>query len=803
MHTRIRAVLRRSTLLQRWRFAPYTIAYAVLRAVVPVRPGRVLFLSDSRADFSGNFEELRSELVRQPPTTHVEVIGVFKPSLSSRRPLRDALRLPWLMATAQTIVLDDFYPLVYPSRIRAETRLLQVWHAAGAFKRVGFSRAGLPGGPIPGSIIHRNYTDVTVSADAIRGDYAEAFGVPEERVQALGVPRTDVFFDDEKIRDAASAVRERHGLPAEAKIALYAPTFRGNGQLTATFDYDCLDWNALADRLGPEWVVLVKMHPFVRPLDEARPDARRVIDVTRDREITELLMSADVLVTDYSSTIFEYALLRRPVVFFCPDLEEYTADRDFYYPFPRYAMGPIVRSGEDLATAISSAEPGPAQAEFVERFMSACDGRSAARIVQEVILRPRAAADAARTLAAPATAPAPTRAVGAMRARLAVAAITRLSLAIAYAPMKLLPLQRKVVLISREHHHEPPDFVDIRRALERAEPELRTVVLVRMVPAGIVGKLSYALHMLRQLYHVATARVLVVDTYAIVASVLTHRPELTVIQIWHALGAFKKFGLSILDREEGRDARLAAAMRMHQGYDLVLASADACRPAYAEAFGVPPERVEVAPLPRVDRLRDPDRAAQTRARILRAHPHLRGARVAVFAPTFRMDGTVSVAPLPLVSALRDAGIHTVVKLHPLMATTLPPGVDTAEGFSTQELLYVADHLITDYSSTLFEAAVVGVPTYFLAPDLNEYLESRDFYLDLSRDLPGPVVASIPELVEAIRDRRADAADARAFADTWVEVPELPSHTPCADQIARLVTSTLPRSPSGDASGAVG
>ncbi|UUT35738.1 CDP-glycerol glycerophosphotransferase family protein [Microbacterium elymi] len=103
--------------------------------------------------------------------------------------------------------------------------------------------------------------------------------------------------------------------------------------------------------------------------------------------------------------------------------------------------------------------------------------------------------------------------------------------------------------------------------------------------------------MLAQLYHVATSRALVIDTYAMVASLLRHGPGLTVVQIWHALGAFKKFGLSILDHEEGRDRRLAQAMRMHQGYDVVLASGPECRPAFADAFGTSIDNVTVAPLP--------------------------------------------------------------------------------------------------------------------------------------------------------------------------------------------------------------
>ena len=786
----LRSLLRGNAFLQKWRFAPYILAYAILVRLRPVREGRVLFLSDSRAGFSGNFGFLEAEIRRQRPDA--EIVGVFKPRLRARRSVRDTLRLPWLLATAQTIVVDDFYPLIYPLQLRSDTRLLQVWHAAGAFKRVGWSRVGLAGGPLPGSLAHRNYTDATVSSEAIRADYAEAFAIDLERVQALGVPRTDAFFDDDLVRATAQRVRKSYGIPRGKKVALFAPTFRGNGQLTATYDVDAVPWERLAAQLGDEWVVMVKMHPFVPPLEVQRPRLTGIVDASAERELNDLLMAADVLITDYSSAIFEYSLLQRPVVFFCPDLEEYTAARDFYSPFTDYVTGPLVTDGDELADAIRTASAGPEAAAFRERFMSACDGHSSERIVREIILRRHADVDAATV--APGGTPEPTRVGGRIGLQLAVAWLARTSLALVYGPLKMLPVRRKVVMISREHTHEPQDFIDLRAAIAALDPSVSVVSLVRMVPPGIVGKARYAVHMLAQLYHVATARVLIVDTYAIVASVLHHRPSLTVIQIWHALGAFKKFGLSILGQDEGRDERLAAAMRMHQGYDVVLTSAEDCRPAYAEAFGAPLERVIVAPLPRVDRLRDPARAQQTRERIYERHPHLREGRVAVFAPTFRLDGTVTVDAAELTARLAGLGLQTVVKLHPLMHGHFDDHVDTAEGFSTQEMLHVADVFITDYSSALYEAAVVGVPSYFLVPDLDDYLASRDFYLDYQRDLPGPIVRTVDELADAVRDERATPADAAAFARRWVQVPGDPvpraGDTPCADAIARRVIESI-------------
>lgn len=789
---RVRAILRRSRLVRRLIGLRYSVPYRLASLVTRVRRNRILFLSDSHVGYTGNFGFLRDELLRQRPDA--EIIGVFKPGLRARRPLRDTLRLPWLMATSGTIVLDDFYPLIYPLRIRAQTRLVQVWHAVGAYKQVGHSRAGLPGGPTPGSRIHRNYTDATVSSEAIRGDYAEAYGIDVTRVRALGVPRTDVFFDTERVARTRADVRERWGVSDDETLVLFAPTFRGNGQLSAATD-ESADWGAVTRDLGPGYRVAVRRHPFTVANGPALPD--EVIDGA-DGEMNDILMAADVLVTDYSSSIFEFALLRRPIVMFVPDLDDYTGSRSFYRPFDHYVTGPVARSADELVEAIRGAEVDPVRMDaMVTEFCGALDGHSSQRIVRELFLTPPDEDPTRADVGASAPggpAPAPTRAVGAIGLRVAVAAVTRFALRVLYAPLRLLPRRRKVVMISREHPTVPEDFRAVAEGLRRTDPTIEVVTMVRMVPPGLIGKLGYAAHMLHQLFHVATARVLVIDTYTIVASVLRHGPELTVIQMWHALGALKKFGLSILDQAEGRDARLAHAMRMHEGYDLVLASAEAARAPFAEALGTPVADVAVAPLPRVDRLRDPAWQQQRRAEILAVHPHLAERPVALFAPTFRLDGGVLIDAAALGTALEALGFQTVVKLHPLMAGHFGPAVDTADGFSTQDLMLVADVFLTDYSSALFEAAVVGVPGVFVAPDLDEYLTSRDFYLDYRTDLPGPVTRDIASAAAAVADIASDRAEAvartEAFARRWVEVPESESATPCTDRIVALIVEAV-------------
>ncbi|HTN56179.1 MAG TPA: CDP-glycerol glycerophosphotransferase family protein [Microbacterium sp.] len=366
-------------MLRSIRFLPYLVPYVVWATLKPVKQNRVLFLSDSHVGFVGNMRFLRDAMQQADPS--VEIIGVFKPSLASRRSLRDALRLSHLIATSAVIVLDDFYPLIYRFRIRRGARLVQIWHAAGAFKQVGHSRAGLPGGPTPDSEIHRNYTDAVVSSGGIVGDYAEAFGIPPERVHPWGMPRSDVFFDADAVAATRARVRRELGIRDDQRFVVYAPTFRGNGQRSATAAPEA-DWAGIAAALGDGWRIGIRQHPFVRT--GALPDG--AVDAAGVRDMNELLMATDVLVTDYSSSIFEYALLRRPVVFFVPDLDEYESARSFYRPFDAYAIGPVVRHTSELADAIRSADVDDTRLDaFLDEFADALDGGSSERIAHELL----------------------------------------------------------------------------------------------------------------------------------------------------------------------------------------------------------------------------------------------------------------------------------------------------------------------------------------------------------------------------------------------------------------------------------
>jgi CDP-glycerol glycerophosphotransferase (TagB/SpsB family) len=343
-------------------------------------------------------------------------------------------------------------------------------------------------------------------------------------------------------------------------------------------------------------------------------------------------------------------------------------------------------------------------------------------------------------------------------ARLAVA-----GMAVLYAGLKLLPTRDKIVLMSRLYSRTSQDFALVRAEVTRQSPATHVVVLnhrntnPRAVP----------LQMLTEMYHLATSRACITDSYMAAISVLRHKDALIVVQMWHALGAIKRFGLAAVGSAEGRPSGLARVMRMHRGYDWVIAGGKRMVEPFAQSFGVPPDRVLPIGTPRVDLLLDPTYVQAKRDGIRTAHPELGTRPLVLYAPTFRTAEPVHVEEM--LAALAGADLDVVIALHPLdhRDFSARPGVTQDGAFSTLDWLTVADQLITDYSAVVFDAAVLGVPTYSYAYDLDDYVERRGLVLDYEHDMPGPPFRDAGELVAALLAGRVTPDDVARFRDEFI------------------------------------
>lgn len=360
-----------------------------------------------------------------------------------------------------------------------------------------------------------------------------------------------------------------------------------------------------------------------------------------------------------------------------------------------------------------------------------------------------------------------------------------------YRVLWLLPVRHKVVFLSRQSDRPSRDFEMLVEELLRRDATLEVVVRCRQLHDSFGARLRYLFTVVGHLYHLATARVCVVDGYMIAVSMFDHRPSLTVIQMWHALGAIKRFGLQSAGKPGGRPAHLARIMRMHRNYDIVLCGGEASVDAFAEAFGVPPERVRCMGLPRVDVLESlaapgaslPKRAAE----LVERHPLLAeaGRTRVLYAPTFRR--TSSTAFPAVIDAFAGTGCTLIVKPHHLESVSLAgEHVVDATGTEITDLLCLADVVITDYSAVAFEAAVMGRRVYFYVYDIEQYESELGLNFDPRTEAPEVTSADIGTLVADIVAGGYPASAAEAIRRRFVCAPAGGCTAAIADLIQGLV-----------------
>ena len=226
---------------------------------------------------------------------------------------------------------------------------------------------------------------------------ADAFGLPRERradvILEEGYPRNDEIAlaaaDPEGSHQ--HEIREQLGIPKGKKALLYAPTWRDDSYKAGvgyTFDY-LIDFDLLQRELGEEWVVLFRPHYYIANEFDFSKYGDFVIDVSKWEDINELYIAADALVTDYSSVMFDYAILRRPIALFVPDYATYANNiRGFYFDLSEIP-GPHCMKTEELVATLKDPAAywqryGDAYDAYVKRFCPKDDGHAAERVINRI-----------------------------------------------------------------------------------------------------------------------------------------------------------------------------------------------------------------------------------------------------------------------------------------------------------------------------------------------------------------------------------------------------------------------------------
>ncbi len=334
---------------------------------------QILMLSTSKGKLGGNLAAVKSYIEQNGLDYNIVTVTSVE-----QMPLDE---LGKTMAQSKYIMVDDFEPMAYVLTLRDGQHLVQLWHAMGAFKKFGYCRSTAE----PASLTHKNYTEAVVSSPELSQIYADSFGISVDKIKSIGTPRTDVFFDADYISVAKERLYARAPGLKNKKVCLFAPTFRGQNVNDAYYPDEFMNLQKLSESLGDDWAIIVKLHPFVKG-KLSIPDNPNIYDFGDEREINDILFITDVLVTDYSSVIFENAIIGNSAVLYAPDYEEYNSSRGFYFDYKDYSCGSIVTNQSDLADAIKNiTNDNEDYKAFKKRFVSLCDGHSCERFVKEIL----------------------------------------------------------------------------------------------------------------------------------------------------------------------------------------------------------------------------------------------------------------------------------------------------------------------------------------------------------------------------------------------------------------------------------
>ena len=286
---------------------------------------------------------------------------------------------------ADVVISNDHIPLDWEKR--PGTTYLQTWHGT-MLKRIHNDVLWAPEGRL--AYLEQDIArwDLLLSPNAVSTDrLRKAFGFPGP-IHETGLPRNDLLSSPQR-DEVRAAVRADLGIAEDQKVVLYTPTWRDDLVFKKTGPQDFefpIDLDDFIARLGADHVLLLRLHNMVMDRLEV-VDGSPVRDVCSHPDIRDLYLAADLMVTDYSTTMFDFAITGKPLLFFTYDLEYFQNElRGFYFDLAEVAPGPLLRTSKELVDAIAdidaiAAENRERYARFRETFSHLEDGAATERVL--------------------------------------------------------------------------------------------------------------------------------------------------------------------------------------------------------------------------------------------------------------------------------------------------------------------------------------------------------------------------------------------------------------------------------------
>ena len=389
MKKKIRTLIKKITIM----------IYRCMVKILPVKKNIILFESNLGRNYTGNPRAVYEEMVRQGLDEKYECVWFFenpRKKIPGKAKIVKRARFQYLyyMAVARVWLFDCRQPEFLIKR--KETSYIQTWHGT-PLKKLALDMEQIDS-VVSSSIeeYHEQFRKNTSTWDYLVSQnrfstetFRRCFAFEDKPILEVGYPRNDILFrrNNEKY---INKLKEQYNIPKDKKVILYAPTWRDNEfYVQGCYKFvSPLDFKKAQEELGDEYVFLVKYHYLVSDKIDWSEYEGFVYSFNEKVDISRLYLIADMMITDYSSVMFDYSLLKRPMLFFAYDLENYENNlRGFYFDFLKEAPGPISKTTDQLIADIKNydkTEWASKYAAFSEKYNKADDGKASEKIVEKI-----------------------------------------------------------------------------------------------------------------------------------------------------------------------------------------------------------------------------------------------------------------------------------------------------------------------------------------------------------------------------------------------------------------------------------
>lgn len=303
---------------------------------------------------------------------------------------------------------------------------------------------------------------------------------------------------------------------------------------------------------------------------------------------------------------------------------------------------------------------------------------------------------------------------------------------------------------------------ELNKLVHKNEEKIKISSIVKEI-----GKMiSYYFTLYKQMYYLASSKVVITDGYNVLISTLKHHKDTKIIQMWHALAAIKKFGYQTIGKKAGMNHKTAKVLETHKNYDYILSGSDAMKKYFSEAFNTDKEKILSIGTPYIDYLL---KTKPNKKEAYKNYPNTKGKEIILYCPTFRKNGKNVVNDI--INKIDLKKYCLMIRLHPMdcvnIPEIIPEGVYLNPDIEYVTLLKMSNYVITDYSAIMIEASIVSSNVLLYVYDYEQYKKENGLNINLFEELNGCVFKDFKKLMKCIDNNKYDRKQLLAFRKKYV------------------------------------